>query len=66
MEKTQHNKAEGGATQLVGLESLTTPALIVDRCVVEANAQSMIEAAKRLGVGLRPHVKTHKVRDSWT
>eukprot|EP01102_Stenamoeba_stenopodia_P001747 TRINITY_DN11587_c0_g1_i1.p1 TRINITY_DN11587_c0_g1~~TRINITY_DN11587_c0_g1_i1.p1 ORF type:complete len:411 (-),score=78.08 TRINITY_DN11587_c0_g1_i1:52-1227(-) len=42
------------------IENIQTPALILDKEVVERNAQSMIETAKRLGVALRPHVKTHK------
>lgn len=39
---------------------LDTPALVVDLDVVERNVQSMAEHARRLGVALRPHAKTHK------
>jgi D-serine deaminase-like pyridoxal phosphate-dependent protein len=39
---------------------LTTPAFLVDRAVVEKNCDAMREKARRSGVGLRPHVKTHK------
>lgn len=39
---------------------LPTPAAIVDLDVLEANASAMLERARRLGVSLRPHVKTHK------
>ncbi len=39
---------------------LTTPAFLVDRLVVEKNCDAMREKARRSGVDLRPHVKTHK------
>jgi len=37
-----------------------TPALLLDLDVVERNLAHMAERARRLGVSLRPHVKTHK------
>jgi D-serine deaminase-like pyridoxal phosphate-dependent protein len=37
-----------------------TPALLVDLAALEANLGAMARAAKRLGVGLRPHAKAHK------
>lgn len=43
-----------------GIESLPTPALLVDLDRLERNLASMAERAARLGVALRPHVKTHK------
>jgi D-serine deaminase-like pyridoxal phosphate-dependent protein len=39
---------------------LDTPALVIDLDVVESNADRMAEAVGRLGLSLRPHVKTHK------
>ena len=42
------------------VEDLGTPAALVDLDVVERNAARMSERASRLGVRLRPHVKTHK------
>jgi len=42
------------------VEDLGTPAALVDVDVVERNASRMSEKASRLGVRLRPHVKTHK------
>ena len=36
------------------------PAPILDRAVAARNCQVMLETAKRLGVGFRAHVKTHK------
>src|SRR5258708_4494530 len=39
---------------------LTTPAFLIDRAAVEKNCDAMREKARRSGVGLRPHVKTHK------
>ncbi|HET9710153.1 MAG TPA: alanine racemase [Gemmatimonadales bacterium] len=40
---------------------LDTPALFVDRDVLERNIARMQEQCRGWGVGLRPHVKTHKI-----
>ena len=37
-----------------------TPALLLYRDVMERNLKHMADRAKRLGVALRPHIKTHK------
>ncbi|HLZ46426.1 MAG TPA: alanine racemase [Gemmatimonadales bacterium] len=37
-----------------------TPALLLDHDVMERNLKHMADRAKRLGVSLRPHIKTHK------
>jgi len=42
------------------LDSLPTPSLVVDRRRLEANLRAMADRCRRLGVSLRPHVKTHK------
>ena len=42
------------------LDRLPTPALVLDLDVLENNVRTMAERADRLGVRLRPHVKTHK------
>jgi len=42
------------------LDDLSTPCALVDLDRLEANARRMAEKARRLGVRLRPHVKTHK------
>ncbi|XP_061694439.1 D-serine dehydratase isoform X2 [Syngnathoides biaculeatus] len=42
------------------LSALCTPALVVDVSQVKKNAQKMIERCQKLGVQLRPHMKTHK------
>jgi len=42
------------------LGDLPTPSAVVDLDVLERNAAAMAARAVRLGVGLRPHVKTHK------
>lgn len=39
---------------------LPTPALLLDLDRLEANLTGMAQRARRLGVRLRPHVKTHK------
>ncbi len=42
------------------LADLPTPAAVVDLDRLEANLDRMAERARRWGVALRPHVKTHK------
>ncbi len=42
------------------LDDLPTPALLLDRAKLERNLARMADRARRLGVRLRPHVKTHK------
>ena len=42
------------------LDELSTPCALVDLDRLESNAKRMAEKAMRLGVRLRPHVKTHK------
>jgi D-serine deaminase-like pyridoxal phosphate-dependent protein len=39
---------------------VATPALLLNRDVMERNLKLMADRAKRLGVWLRPHIKTHK------
>ena len=40
--------------------AVATPALLLHLEVVERNLEYMAERARRLGVALRPHIKTHK------
>ncbi len=42
------------------LSDLATPALLLDLDVLERNLKQMQEKANRLGVALRPHIKSHK------
>jgi D-serine deaminase-like pyridoxal phosphate-dependent protein len=42
------------------LESLSTPAVVVDLDVLERNIARMAARAREAGVRLRPHAKTHK------
>uniref|UniRef100_A0A665XEL5 Zgc:162816 n=1 Tax=Echeneis naucrates TaxID=173247 RepID=A0A665XEL5_ECHNA len=42
------------------IASLCTPALVVDVDKVKRNAQRMKDRCQKLGVQLRPHMKTHK------
>lgn len=39
---------------------LDTPALLVDKALLEENARLMADKARRWGVRLRPHTKTHR------
>jgi D-serine deaminase-like pyridoxal phosphate-dependent protein len=48
------------ATGSSGMYDLETPALLLHLDVVERNLRAMAERARRLGVALRPHAKTHK------
>ncbi|GIW52384.1 MAG: alanine racemase [Gemmatimonadales bacterium] len=42
------------------LDDIPTPALLLDLDRAERNIAAMAERGRRLGVGLRPHIKTHK------
>jgi D-serine deaminase-like pyridoxal phosphate-dependent protein len=44
------------------LQSIPTPALTIDAAVVRDNIGRLSEYARRAGVGVRPHTKTHKLR----
>src|SRR5688572_21274582 len=43
------------------LDSIQTPAFLVDRPRVRRNCDRMLRKATESGVAFRPHVKTHKV-----
>jgi D-serine deaminase-like pyridoxal phosphate-dependent protein len=43
------------------IDELETPAVLVDLDVVERNVNAMADRARRHGVRLRPHAKTHKL-----
>jgi D-serine deaminase-like pyridoxal phosphate-dependent protein len=43
-----------------GRAKLQTPALVIDLDAFERNLAAMVAHAKRAGIGLRPHAKTHK------
>ena len=47
-------------SQTLDSPSITTPAFLVDRAVVQRNCDRMREKARESGVAFRPHVKTHK------
>jgi len=42
------------------IKDLNTPCILVDEKVVKNNCKKMIDRANQLGVGIRPHMKTHK------
>jgi len=43
------------------IDNLDTPALLIDLDIMEKNIKAMTEFAKKIGVNLRPHIKTHKI-----
>ncbi|MCC6179514.1 MAG: alanine racemase [Chloroflexi bacterium] len=45
------------------LDDVDTPALVVDLDVLNRNVQAMADHARRYGVALRPHAKTHKTAE---
>jgi D-serine deaminase-like pyridoxal phosphate-dependent protein len=45
------------------LSEVETPALVIDGALLDANIERMQVAARRAGVSLRPHAKTHKSPD---
>ena len=59
-QQEQQEQQEQHGRAVSKLEDLMTPALVIDKNVAERNAAAMLDKAKKLGVKLRPHVKTHK------
>jgi D-serine deaminase-like pyridoxal phosphate-dependent protein len=51
------------ADQVVKLEDLQTPCLVVDKGKLERNLKRMSDTVRRNGVALRPHLKTAKSAD---
>ncbi len=45
------------------LEELQTPALLLDKKILETNCQWFKDKAKKLGITLRPHLKTGKCKE---
>jgi len=45
------------------LGGVATPGLVIEAALVDANIERMQAAARRAGVSLRPHAKTHKSPD---
>jgi len=60
---TCRNRKTDAAQPSLKLTDLETPALILDRVRLERNIARMRSHLSRLGVGLRPHVKTAKSID---
>ena len=44
------------------LAALPTPAMVIDAARVRRNVQKLAEYAAKVGVKIRPHTKTHKLR----
>ena len=49
-------------SQYVGkrLQDLPTPAIVLDRSKIKMNCAAMLQVCKKLDVGFRAHVKSHK------
>nr|OQO23186.1 hypothetical protein B0A51_08540 [Rachicladosporium sp. CCFEE 5018] len=45
------------------LKDAQAPAVVIDAAVARRNCKLMLETTRRLGVGFRPHVKTHKTTE---
>jgi D-serine ammonia-lyase len=58
-----HLSKEALRARYVGrsLYQVPTPAVVLDLAKVEANCNMMLEAARRLDLSWRAHIKTHKV-----
>jgi threo-3-hydroxy-D-aspartate ammonia-lyase len=64
VEHVTENHGVGGSIPPLGtILELATPALVLDKSRLERNAARMREKVRRLGVILRPHVKTSKSID---
>lgn len=44
------------------LETLRTPAMVIDRAVFAKNCARMHDTVNELGIAFRAHLKSHKVR----
>src|SRR5687767_3532195 len=42
------------------LPDVPTPAIVIDAAIVRRNVERLAAYAKRHGIGVRPHTKTHK------
>lgn len=49
-------------TKKATLETLATPALVLDQPVIERNIARLAEYGSQHNIGIRPHTKTHKSR----
>ncbi|TIY10094.1 MAG: DSD1 family PLP-dependent enzyme, partial [Mesorhizobium sp.] len=61
MDKTAANLSVSETAK--SIDALITPALLLDRGRLERNTQRLAEHARKLGVVLRPHMKTAKSID---
>lgn len=48
----------------MNIREIPTPALIIDLGVMERNLDRMAARCRELGLGLRPHIKTHKTPEA--
>jgi D-serine deaminase-like pyridoxal phosphate-dependent protein len=48
------------SADLPALAGISTPALVIDQVALSGNIARMAETARRRGIALRPHAKTHK------
>jgi D-serine deaminase-like pyridoxal phosphate-dependent protein len=48
---------------VIRVEDVETPAVLVELAILESNLARMAETARRHGVRLRPHAKTHKTAE---
>ncbi|XP_053539252.1 D-threo-3-hydroxyaspartate dehydratase [Ictalurus punctatus] len=54
------NKRFKMASRTESIKDLCTPAFVVDLDIVRRNSDAMQDRFRKLGVQLRPHMKTHK------
>jgi D-serine deaminase-like pyridoxal phosphate-dependent protein len=59
-ERQRASAASGAAIRTTSLDSLLTPAAVVDLDVMESNLARMADYARAHELALRPHTKTHK------
>ncbi|KAK6443634.1 hypothetical protein LTR95_000461 [Oleoguttula sp. CCFEE 5521] len=45
------------------LKDVQAPAVVIDAATARRNCQLMLDTTRKLGVGFRPHVKTHKTTE---
>ena len=58
----KREREEAATEEVFSLRSVTRPTLLLSETIMKANVRRMVDRAKKLGVELIPHFKTHQSR----
>ena len=45
---------------MILFDKIETPAILIEKSILESNIQNMQDRAAKNGINMRPHIKTHK------